>query len=337
MSISSFILKRIFLSIFVIFGLSILIFIIARVAPGDPARMSLGPRAPEEVVQRLREEMHLDKNLVTQYFYWIKGVLSGNFGRSLSTERDVILDIKDYLPATLEIALFSGVLMVIFGILLGTIAAQYKNTWIDGMIRLLSYFGVAIPGFVLAVFFILIFGHFWPILPVMGRLSPGIVAPDTITGLFTVDSLIQGNYVAFWDALKHITLPSIALVLGRIFQDARITRSSMIDNMSRDFLAAERGYGIPERVIMFKYLLKLSLIPTVAMMGIEFATLLSKAFLVEMIFNWPGISRYGIHAMLEKDLNAISAVIITFGIILTLMNIIVDIVVAYLDPRVRLT
>ena len=337
MKLGSFLLKRLLLSIFVIFGLSIVIFIIARVVPGDPARMTLGPRAPEEVVQRLRQEMYLDKPLSEQYFYWIRGVLSGDLGNSLVTGREVSKDIKEYLPATMELAIFSGILMVIFSVLLGTLAAQYKDTWVDSLVRTLSYFGVAIPAFVAAVIFVLVFGYYWPILPVLGRLSPGISQPTRITGLLTLDSLIQGNFMAFWDAFKHLILPSVALSLGGLFQEARITRSSMVENMRKDFLFAERGYGIPERVIMFKYLLKPSLIPTVSMMGLDFSASFAHAFLVEMIFNWPGISRYGALAMMSKDLSVISAVIIVFGITFVVVNIIVDIIVAFLDPRVRLS
>lgn len=337
MKLGSFLLRRLLLSILVIIGLSIVIFIIARVVPGDPARMALGPRAPEDVVQRLRQEMYLDKPLPEQYFYWIKGVFSGDFGRSLVTKRPVLEDIKEYLPATMELAIFAGILMAVFAILLGTLAARFRDTWVDSLIRILSYFGVAIPAFVAAIIFMLLFGYLWPVLPALGRISPGISPPVTITGMLSLDSLIQGNFGAFWDSLKHLLLPAVALSLGGLFQEARITRSSMVDNMHKDFLSAERGYGIPERVVMFKYLLKPSLIPTVSVMGLDFASLLGNAFLVEMIFNWPGISRYGISAMLHKDLNAISAVIIVFGAVFVIVNIFVDIIVALLDPRIRLS
>mgnify|MGYP001032881777 CR=1 FL=1 len=337
MNTGSFFLKRLFFSIFVIFGLSILIFVIARIVPGDPARMSVGPRASEEVVQRLRQEMYLDRSLPEQYFYWIRGVSSGDLGHSLVTKRPVLEDVKRYFPATLEVALFAAIQMIIFSIILGTLAAQYKDTWVDNLIRALSYFGVAIPAFVAAIFFMLLFGYHWPILPVLGRTSPGISYSTSITGLLTFDNLIQGNFVAFWDALKHLILPSIALSMGRTFQEARITRSSMVENMYKDFIFAERGHGIPERVIMFKYLLKPSIIPTVSLMGLEFGNSIANAFLVEMIFNWPGISRYGIHAMMNKDLNSVSAVIIIFGIVFMSVNIIVDVVVATLDPRIRLS
>jgi len=332
----SFFLKRLLLSVFVIIGLSIVIFTIARVIPGDPARMALGPRAPEEVVQALRKQMYLDKPLAVQYSYWIKGVVRGDFGQSLVSKRPVAQDIREFFPATMELAIFSGILMVSFAILLGVLAAQFKDTWVDSLIRVGSYFGVAIPAFVAAILFVLLFGYYWPILPVLGRLSSGITPPRTITGLLTLDSLIEGNFPAFWNAFKHLLLPGVALSLGGLFQEARITRSSMVDNMHKDFLAAERSYGIPEKVIMFKYLLKPSLISTVSIMGLDFASLLSGAFLVELIFNWPGISRYSVNAMLNKDLDAISASIIVFGLVFVVVNIIVDVIVALLDPRIRL-
>ncbi|GAF94376.1 unnamed protein product [marine sediment metagenome] len=187
----------------------------------------------------------------------------------------------------------------------------------------------------LAVVFMMVFGYYWKILPVLGRLSRGISPPMRITGLLTVDSLIQGNFVAFWDAFKHLILPSFALAIPSLFQEARIARSSMVENMHKDFIYVARGYGIPERVIMFKYLLKPSLIPTVSIMALDFAYIFANAFLVEMIFNWPGLSRYAITVMMHKDLNSISAVIVVFGIIFVLVNICVDIIIVFLDPRLR--
>jgi peptide/nickel transport system permease protein len=336
MNLGIYILKRLFLSIFVLIGLSMLIFIIARVVPGDPARMALGPRTPQFAVDELRQEMHLDKPLATQYYYWVKGVLTGDLGQSLVTKRAVSEDIREFLPATLELALVAAILVVIFSIAFGTLAARYKDKWLDAVIRIMAYTGVAIPSFVMAVFLLLLFGYIWPIIPVLGRLSAGITPPPTITGMITFDSLITGNFAAFWDALKHIILPALALAMGPLFQEARIVRSAMTDNMGKDYLAAAVGYGIPSRVIIGKYLLKPSMIPTVSVMGLDIASLMGNAFLVEVIFDWPGISRYGMNAILAKDLNAISAVIIVFGLIFVIVNIIVDLIVAYLDPRIRL-
>mgnify|MGYP005835982753 FL=1 len=336
MNLRAYIFRRLLLSVFVLLGLSVLIFVISRVVPGDPVRMALGPRAPQYAVDSLRREMHLDKPLPAQYYYWIKGVLTGDMGMSLTTKRPVTEDIREFLPATLELALTAGLIMVVFSILFGALAARYRDTTIDAAVRIMAYTGVAVPSFVLAVLFLLFFGYIWPVIPVLGRLSPGVAPPPALTGLITVDSLLTGNIAAFFDALKHLLLPAVALAVGGLFQEARIVRSAMTDNMGKDYLAAAAGYGIPGRVITLKYLLKPSLIPAVSVMGLDIASLMSNAFLVEVIFNWPGISRYGMTAMLQKDLNAISAVIIIFGLIFVLVNILVDFVVSFLDPRIRL-
>ncbi|KUK10032.1 MAG: Binding-protein-dependent transport systems inner membrane component [Clostridia bacterium 41_269] len=336
MKLSSYVIKRLLYSIFVLVGLSIVIFVIARVVPGDPARLALGPRAPQFAVDALREEMHLDKSLPVQYFYWIKGVVTGNFGKSLVTKRNVMEDIAEFLPATLELVLMSALFVVVFSILFGALAARYKDSWVDSLIRVMAYTGVAVPSFVLAVIFLLLFGYIWPVIPVLGRLSAGIQPPPTITGLITVDSLLTGRMDVFFDAINHLILPALALAVGPLFQEARIVRSAMTENMGKDYLAAAVGFGIPDHVITGKYLLKPSLIPAVSVMGLDIASLMSNAFLVEVIFDWPGISRYGMEAMLRKDLNAISAVIIVFGLIFVVVNIIVDLIVAYLDPRIRL-
>lgn len=331
-----YILKRLFHSIFVVFGLSIVIFLIARVVPGDPARLSLGPRATEAAVEALREEMHLNDSLPVQYAYWIKGAVTGDFGNSLLTKREVATDIAEYFPRTLELVLFSGILLVVFSILLGTIAATFRNSIIDNLIRVMSYVGVAVPSFVMAVIFVLYFGYINPILPVIGRLSSNIMTPPTITGFLLIDSLLAGNLSAFFDALKHLLLPASALALGPLFQEARIIRSTITDNMNKDYLLFVKSYGLPKRKCIGKYLLKPSVIPAVSTMGLDIATMMGNAFMVETIFNWPGISKYGMTAMLNKDLNAISAVIIIFGIVFVIVNILVDIIAAMLDPRIRL-
>ncbi|MCL4515744.1 MAG: ABC transporter permease [Firmicutes bacterium] len=329
-------LKRIGLSIFVLFSLSILIFLIARVVPGDPARLALGPRAPEWAVENLRKEMHLDKPFYAQYGLWLAGIGHGDLGKSLVTRRPVSADIREFLPATFEIVGLSALIMALGGIFLGVLSAKYSNSWFDGVTRIISYLGIVTPAFVWAIIFMLIFGYVFPIFPITGRLSPGFEAPTTITGMFTLDSLLAGDPRTAWDAFLHLVLPAIALAMGGLAQAARITRSSMTDNMSKDYIAAETAYGIPPRRILMKYLLKPSLIPTVSVMALDIAALFGNAFLVELIFNYPGLSRYGIEAMLNKDLNAISAVIMVLGLAFVTMNIAIDILVGYLDPRIGL-
>ena len=335
MNMGQFLLRRVFHSLFVVIGISMVIFIIARVVPGDPARMSLGENAPAEVVDALRKEMHLDKPIYEQYFFWFTGVLKGDFGKSLVSNRPVLSDIIETLPATLEIALFSGILMIFFSIGLGSLSAWYRDSLLDGIIRVLSYIFVAIPAFIVATLFVLVFGYFWHILPVIGRIGD-IAAPKTITGLYLFDSLVTGNFRAFGDALSHIILPAISVSLASTFQAARITRNSMVDNMGKDYLAAERGYGIPENRLAIRFLLKPSVIPTISVLGLSMANVIQSAFLVELIFNWPGIARYGLQSMLNKDLNAISGVIVVTGLVFAIVNIFVDLIIANIDPRIRL-
>jgi len=336
MEIVKFIIKRLFYSIFVIIGFSILIFIFTRAIPGDPARLAAGENAPQWVIDKIKAEMHLDEPIYTQYYYWIKGVMQGDLGVSLTTHRSVREDIADFFPASLELALYSGILMMIFATLFGTISGWYNNTWIDNVVRVIAYIGVVTPSFVFSIVFVLIFSYFLKILPTIGRLTTGLTPPPSITGLFTVDALITGNYVVFIDAIKHLILPVTSLMIGPMANIARIIRSSMVDNLSKDYISAERSHGIPERVIMFKYLLKPSLIPGISIAGLTFANLMGNAFLIELIFNWPGLSRYGMNAMLNKDINSIIAVTIVYALLFIVSNIIVDIIVNSLDPRIEL-
>ncbi|MCX8063044.1 MAG: ABC transporter permease [Anaerolineales bacterium] len=336
MSMLRFLIQRALYSIFVLLGLSIVIFIIARIMPGDPARMAVGARAPQWVVDRLREQMHLDKPIAVQYYYWLRDAVRGDFGLSLITQRPVTNDIKETLPASLELALYSSLIAGFFGIGMGIVSARYKDSWIDNLSRLFSYAGIVTPSYIFAILFILLFGFALKWFPIIGRVSENVPLPPKITGLVTIDALIQGQFSTFLDALWHIILPSFSLAMGSIAQAARITRSSMADNLTKDYIANVRALGVSERAIMSRFLLKPSLIPTISILGLDIAAILSVAFIVESIFNWPGMARYGMNAMLYKDLNAISAVILVFGAAFAIMNIIVDLIVAYLDPRIRL-
>jgi len=331
-----FAIKRVLQGVFVIIGLSILIFVISRIIPGDPARMALGPTAPQFAVDELRKEMHLDKSLPVQYYYWFTGVLKGDFGKSVNTKRPILEDVKDFFPATLELVLFSTVLLIFVSISLGVLAAGFHDRWLDSLIRGFSYAGISIPDFVIAVILILIFGHLWPVIPVLGRLGSQIDPPNKVTGMIVIDSLIAGNFTALIDAIKRLLLPSIALSTGALFQIARILRSSMTDNMNKEYISVAKGNGLPHGLILRRYLLKPSFIPVVSILGLTVAELTGKGFIIETIFNWPGLSRYGMTAMLTKDLNAISVVVLITGMAFMIINIIVDIIIAILDPRVRL-
>ncbi len=336
MALLGFLARRLASAVVVLLGLSIVIFVIARIMPGDPARMAAGMQAPQWVVDRLRQQMHLDQSLPVQYAFWLRDALHGDFGLSLVTQRPVMSDIIEFFPASLELVLFSGLLAALGGIGLGVISARRKDTWVDSVVRVFSYMGVVTPSFVFAILFILLFGLILHVFPAIGRLSEQTPVPRVVTGLMTVDTLLAGRFDAFVDALRHLVLPALALAMGSIAQESRITRSSMADNLGRDYITSARALGVSERLVMGRFLLKPSLIPTVSILGLDIASLFSIAFLVELIFNWPGLARYGLSAMLHKDLNAISAVVLVLGAVFAFVNIVVDVIVARLDPRIRL-
>jgi peptide/nickel transport system permease protein len=331
-----FISKRLLQGIFVLLGTSILIFVIARVVPGDVANIALGARASKEAKEQLRQEMNLNDPLPIQYIKWLGDALHGDLGMSFKTKRPVLDDIKQFLPATLELILVSGTFIIIGTFSLGLLAGRYKNTWIDGLIRIFSYIGIAVPAFVVGILLVYIFAYRVPIIPVLSRLSAGITPPPHITGLYVLDSILTANFTTAWDAFLHLLLPAFALALGPMVQDARVLRSTLVDNSSKEYMAVSASYGLPEGLLSRKYLLKPSAGAAVTVMGLDLSALLGQAFLVELIFNWPGLSRYGMNAMLFKDLNAICAVVLIISVMYFFVNLLVDIIVAGLDPRVRL-
>ncbi|GBC70708.1 putative D,D-dipeptide transport system permease protein DdpB [Candidatus Calditenuaceae archaeon HR02] len=326
--------RKIAYSIITLFGISILIFIIARVLPGDPARLALGPRAPEDVVEQYRQMLHLHEPLYIQYFVWLTDVFHGRLGISLVTFRDVTTDIIEFLPATVELIIFALVIDVIGAFSLGVLSGRRPNSAVDNFVRMFAYAGIAIPSFVWAIILQLILASWLGVLPAYGRLSLGYEV-KRITGLVTLDSLLQGNIPAFFDALSHLIIPSLALAIGTIAQEARILRANLIENVSKDYILNMYSHGLPTSLVFFKYALKPSMIPTVTIMTLDMASLIGNAFLVEFIFNWPGLSRYGITAMLRKDLNAIVGVVLIIGLAYTLASIVIDLLISNLDPRIK--
>jgi len=336
MRLSTYILKRTAFVIFSLIGLSVLVFVLARVLPGDPARMAAGPRAPEEVVEALRRQLRLDKPMYEQYFYWVTNVLHGDLGYSLVTRRSITADVLEYLPTSLELIVLAAIFEIAGSFILGVIAGRYSYKWPDNLVRLASYIGISIPAFVMAIILQLLFSWTFKIFPTTGMLSQGIERPPVVSGSVALDSLIAGRFDAFVDVLWHMVLPALALCMGGLLQDARIIRSGMVENKDKDYILMATSQGLPDRTVMFKYLLKPSVIPAVTVMGLDIAALMANAFLVEIVFSWPGFSKLGITVMLNKDLNAIVALVLVIGVIYAIANIVVDVMVAYLDPRIRL-
>lgn len=332
-----FIVRRMLWSILVLVGLSMVIFVVARVVPGDPARMALGPTATQEQVLQLQQQLGLDRPIVEQYGMFVAGLSRGDLGRSLLTERPVNDDIRRTFVATFELVLATITIAVILGVPLGVMAARWKDRWPDTLVRLLAIFSAVTPSFFLALLLQLLAGYVLHILPTTGRLSPSMDFTADITGLLTIDALLRGRLDALGDALRHLLLPSIALAAATMGQVARITRASMIDVASQDYIEASRAFGVPERVRLFKYMLRPSFVPPLTILGLEFASLIGNAFVVELVFAWPGMAAYGIRTILQKDLNAVMGVVMVSGVFFVLVNLMIDILVGFVDPRIRIS
>lgn len=326
--------KRLGTSLIVLVGVSMLIFAIARVIPGDPARIALGPNASPEQVQALRERLHLDQPIVAQYGYFVADLLHGDLGVSLYTNRPVTTDIAQFLPATLELVIVAGIMMVVIGLPLGIMSARWRNGWVDNLIRLVTLLGVSAPAFVWAVILMLVFAYFLPLFPIAGRMSDTITV-QSVTGFLMIDTLIAGNLRAFGNAAWHIVLPAFALALSGIGQAARLTRSNMVETYDKPYIEMARSYGFPEKRIARKYAFRPSMIPSLTIIGLDFAAMLGNAFLVEAVFAWPGLSRYGVAVILRKDLNAIVGTVLIISAMFLLVNIVVDLLIAFINPRIR--
>ena len=336
MEFVNFLARRLLWSVIVLAGLSVVIFIIARVVPGDPARIALGPLATAEQVAELQEEMGLDRPIPEQYLRYVGGLLQGDLGRSLLTGRSVNEDIGETFFATLELVLATIFLAFVIGIPAGVFAARNKDGWADNTSRIISLLGVVTPSFFLAILLQLLAGYVLEILPVTGRLPAGMQFDATITGLLTVDSLLTGRFDVFVEALRHLLLPATALSAATIGQITRVTRSSMIDISRQDYVEAARAFGIPDSVRVFKYMLRPSFVPPLTILGLEFASLIGNAFVVEMVFAWPGMASYGVRTILQKDFNAVMGVVMVSGLFFVFANLIIDVLVGYVDPRVRI-
>jgi len=327
-------LRRIGISFVVLFGVSMLIFIIARVIPGDPARIALGPNATGEQVTALRAQMHLDEPLVAQYGHFLSDVSRGDLGVSLYTNRPVTRDIIQFLPATLELVLVAGIMMVAVGLPLGILAARFRDRWVDHAVRVLALLTVSAPSFVWAVILMLLFAFYLPLFPIAGRISDSYTV-TRVTGFLVIDTILARDPAALLDALRHIVLPAVALALSGIGQAARLTRANMVETYRRPYIEMAEAYGFFPSRIARVFAFKPSLVPSLTIIGLDFAAMLGNAFLVEAVFAWPGLSRYGVAVILRKDLNAIMGTVLIIALAFLIVNIIVDLLIAFLNPRIR--
>lgn len=332
-----YILRRLALGVLVLIGVTTLTFVVARVVPTDPAARYAGPRATHEQIEQARHELGLDKPLPVQYVTYMTNLVKGDWGVSVRTKQPVASDLRTYLPASLELLIFAMLIAVAVGLPLGITAAVRKDSWPDHFCRIFAVGSVSLPTFWLAMALQLIFFRTLHLLPMGGRLDTMVqlLHPvKTVTGMMTVDALLQGNWIAFKDAFLHLILPAITLAAYPVGLVARMVRSSMLEILNEDYIRAARASGLPERTIIYSYALKNAIGPTITVLALSAGYSLVNTFLIEAIFSWPGLGQYIALSVVTTDYNAIMGVTVLTAIVYVLLNLTADLILA-LDPRVR--
>lgn len=335
-----FLLRRAGAALLVLFGTTLVTFLLARVVPADPALSYLGPRARPEEIARIRAKLGLDEPLPVQYVRYLADLVRGDWGVSIGTKQPVVSEIFGRLPATLELLAVAMLIACLVGVALGVVAAARQHRFLDHLIRLLAIGGVSMPAFWLGLLLqVIVFGRLgW--FELTGRLDPDLEFTRplrNITGFHLVDAMLTGNTTALTDAASHLVLPALTLAAYPIGVIARMTRASMLEILAADHVRAARAYGLSERTVHWRIALRGALPPTATVAGLTLAYCLTGAFFVEVVFNWPGLGQFASTALLNVDYPAIMGITLLGASGYILVNLAVDLVQARLDPRVRLS
>ncbi len=315
---------------------TLVVFLISHLVPADPILAQLGDMqaANPEMVAAYRARWGLDLPVWQQYLIFLEGLVHGNFGVSISTQRPVLDDIMQYAPATIELSTIAFLLSVIIGVPLGVIAAVKRDSWIDHFARLLSLVGVSAPTFWLAFVVLALFYGGLQIAPGPGRLDVIYLPPPFVTGLYLIDSALAGQWDVFRNAAAHLVLPSTVLAATTLGLITRTTRAAMLESLGQDYVRVGRAKGLKERTIIIRHALPNALIPVVTLGGLAYAVLLSGTVLTETIFSWPGLGRYTFRSAVSLDFPAIMGITFLVAVVYLVINLIVDLSYALLDPRV---
>lgn len=330
----NFLIRRVIFIVPVLFGLLLLTFVMMRIVPSDPAAALAGENASAEQIAEIRALYGFDEPVLVQFWSYLGQVLHGDFGVSLYSNRPILDDILLRLPATLELTLTALSMAAVGGIVLGTLAAVRHNSWVDHLIRIFTVGGLAVASFWFAIMLQMTFAMQLGWLPLRGRLATGMEAPDSITGLYVVDSLLSLDGAALLSSLAHLMLPAVTLAFGGLATIARFTRSALLETLQHDFVTYERAVGFPFWRIVFPYALRNSLVSPINQIGLLFGGLISGSVVVEAIFDWPGLGSYLVGAILTADYKAILAVTLVVGAIYAVVNILVDLLHVLIDPRI---
>lgn len=329
-----FILKRLLFLLFILFGVSILVFISVRLIPGDPAQVMLGEKATPESLERLRNQLGLNKPLYEQYFIYLGNLLKGDLGTSITSNNSVMSEIIRKFPATIELSFASMLIATILGVSAGILAAVYRNSWIDNIVMVGALTGVSMPIFWLGLILMLIFSSNLDLLPFSGRMD---ITSDIepVTNFYLIDTLLQGDFEAFGDVLTHLLLPAFTLSTVPTAIIARMTRASMLEVLNHEYIRTAYAKGVSKIKVIMYHALRNALIPIVTITGLQLGSLLSGAVLTETVFSWNGLGSYVVNAVASRDFPVIQGCVLIFAAVFVLVNLLVDLSYFLIDPRVK--
>jgi peptide/nickel transport system permease protein len=334
-----FLVRRFVAMVLLLVGVTLVTWCLTNLVPGDPAALALGPVAETQpqLVQVYRHKFGLDKPLPEQYVLYMKRLLQGDLGVSHLSDRPVIDDLKQYAPATAELAFFACLVGFTIGVALGTWAALRRESLSDHGLRIVSLAGLSAPPFWLALVVLYFFFFKWGIAPGGGRLSPGADVPPHTTGAYTLDSLIHARFGTFWDALQHLMLPVLVLALVVVGYVTRYTRSAVLEVASEDYVRAARAKGLPELTVITRYILRAAAPSVITVLGLAFAYVLAGSIFIEAVYGFSGLGLYAFKSSVGLDLPAITGTCLLIASIYIVINFIIDILYGLIDPRIRLT
>jgi peptide/nickel transport system permease protein len=329
-----YIVRRLLAAIPVLFGLSIILFAFVHLLPGDPVAALLGQHATPELTAQIREQLGLNKPLYEQYLQYIGQLLSGNLGQSVINNRPVVEELGLRFPGTIELTAAALLFAIGLGIPLGRLAARHVQGWPDGVVTVVSLLGISIPIFILGytLQFFLAVQLKW--LPTSGRLDPRTEIPG-VTNFMLVDTLLAGRFDAFVDALRHLVLPAIALGSIPLAIITRITRASVLDVSNEDYVRTARAKGLTERRVDDRHIMRNAWLPVTTIIGLQVGGLLAGAVITETVFSWNGVGRYVVEAIQDHDYLVVQSTILVFALIFLVVNLVVDVGYAFLNPRIR--
>ena len=330
-----FVLRRLVLLVPVLFGLTALVFAIARLLPGDPVALAAGPNATPAEIAAYGREFGLDRPLLVQYGDYVAGLLRGDFGVSIYTRRPVREDLQAYLPATLELVFAAMLLAILVGIPAGLAAAVWRDRWPDYLSRVVALGSISMPRFFLGLLLQLLFAMWLGWLPLGGRYPIIEDPPALVTGFLTIDALISRDLTAFGVALQHLAMPAVAMSLSPLATIMRMMRASTLEVMQQDYVLTERALGLPQRLIVLKYVARNAISSTLTVIGLYFGWLLGGTVLVETVFDWPGLGLYATKAVVTQDFMPVIGVTLVIGTLFVLANFVIDMLYGIINPKVR--